>query len=197
MTDREAFLAVVANGPLLPADCIAVWSGDGDTRLEVGLQLLRQGAAHHCIVQGGIDDSPHALTAPVSAEWLISRGVPPKRIIEENETTNTHEQAEWLADWLSGRELEWNRVLLPCSPYHMPRVFLTMLKSMQVRGLDDRIHVVPVPGAQSWWQCPAGLDTTRLELFRGELEKIELYREYEHVASYADGLAYMARMEAR
>ena len=55
MTDREAFCCAVANGPMLPADAIFVPSGDGTTRLEVAIGLLRQRAAHWTVVSGGVD----------------------------------------------------------------------------------------------------------------------------------------------
>ena len=39
MTPREAFCAVLSNGPLVYGDAIIVLSGDGTTRLQVGFEI--------------------------------------------------------------------------------------------------------------------------------------------------------------
>ena len=188
---RETFLAVLFTAPLERADAVVVFSGDGATRLDVALQALRQRAAHWAVVSGGVDNPPHSLNAEASANYLIGHGLAPDRIIQDNASQNTHEQAEWLAKECEDRG--WERVLLAASPYHMPRAFLTVLASLQKRDLAETVCIVPLVASQAlWWGTPEGLDQTRAELWADELRKIDEYRElYGHVAGDEDGLAYL------
>ena len=194
MTEREAFLAVLYNGPLLPSDAICVFSGDGKVRLDAAIGALRQGIAHWCLLSGGVDDPPHSLTAQAMADYVIERGLAPKRIVRDDESQNTHEQAEWLAALCQKRHIA--TVTLVASPYHMPRAYLTVLASLQALDIDDKVLVLPLPAGQArWWGSPDGLAANRLDLFGQELDKIDAYGERGHVASYADGLAYLQRWE--
>lgn len=193
--DRVQFIAQVLTGPMVPADAIVVLEGDGIVRLETAEGLLRERAAHFCIFSGGVDDPPHGIKASVAADFLISRGLHPSRVILDETSTNTHEQAEWLADYCAGRRFEeWGhgRFLLSVSAYHAPRAMLTYIASLMNRGLEDRICLLPIPCGNAPWQGkPAGQDLTRAELFMAELGKIDEYHERGHCASYEDGLAYL------
>lgn len=194
LTDRERFLAVLFNGPLLPSDAVVVFSGDGKMRLDAAVGILRQRAAHWAVVSGGVDDPPHSLNAADSARYLVERGLHPERIICDNDSQNTRDQAEYLAALCA--RMNFERVLLSTSPYHMPRAFLTVLASLRAAGLSDSVVVLPLPaGNAPWTGKPDGLEVTRMGLFDGELRKIEEYRAKGHVASYAEGLAYLMEWE--
>lgn len=194
-TDRERFLAALYTGPILPADAIVVFSGDGRVRLDAAVQALRQGAAHWCALSGGFDNPPHSLTAAEMRRYMVSQGLAPQRIIEDPFSQNTHEQAQWLANYAAMKD--WKRALLVASSYHLPRAFLTVVSSLKAAGLDETLEVMPLAASQApWWGKPEGLDITRADLFADELRKIEEYRcLYGHVASYADGLAYIRKWE--
>lgn len=192
--DRETFLAWLYNGPLLPSDALVVLSGDGTVRIDAALGALRQGAAHYVVASGGVDNPPHALTAHATRRYLIDNGLHPDRIIEEPDSQNTHDQAGALVRLCA--EHKWARVLLVTSPYHMPRAFLTVLAELRRAGAAEKVHVLPLPAAQvRWTDKPDGLDVTRLDLFADELRKIDEYSARGHVASYAEGLAYMRYWE--
>lgn len=191
-TAREQYLALLFNGPLVPTDAICVFSGDGTVRLDAALGALRQRIAHWVLLSGGVDNPPHSLTSHAMAKYMVQRGLRPNRIIEDPASQNTHEQAEWLAGFLAERELE--SVTLVASAYHMPRAMLTVVKSLETRGLTERIAVNPLPaGGVSWWECPASLDVTRFDLLADEFAKIERYTD--HVASYQAGIDYLRYWE--
>jgi uncharacterized SAM-binding protein YcdF (DUF218 family) len=191
MTARERFLCALYNGPLLPTDAIAVFSGDGTVRLDATVGALRQRIAHHVLVSGGVDEPPHSLHADDMRRYLIQRGLSPDRIIMDPESANTREQSERTAELC--REMDWQKLLLVASHYHMPRAFLTLLKGLQTRDLD--VLVIPLPAPAKWWGAPAGLETARIDILADELRKIDEYAAKGHVASYEDGLAYLRRCE--
>lgn len=196
MNDAARFATVLANLPLMYGDVLAVLSGDGTVRLDVALGALRQGAAHHVLVMGGVDNPPHSLTADEQARYLIGHGLAPDRIVREPDSQNTHEQAEQLARLCDA--MAWGRVLLATSPYHMPRAFLTCLRELQRAGLTERVHLVPLSASQApWTGCPDGLSTTRADLLTDELRKIDEYCARDHVAAYEDGLAYLLQWQSR
>lgn len=170
-----------------------VLSGDGTVRADTACQLFAQGGAPLIVCSGGVDNPPHSLTARDLKTKLIEKGVAPGRILLENESTNTREQANNVVDMAV--ENEWKRLLIVASPYHVYRAFLTFLKALQEKSLTD-VHLVPVAASQAkWWDTPEGTGWTRMDLLEGEFSKIDAYRKKGHVASYADGLAYLERWE--
>ena len=195
VSPREAFLCALFNGPLLPADAVVVLEGDGKKRLDSAVGILRQRAANWAVVTGEVEGA-HGMTSGEAARYLIERGLSPERIVQVG-GLNTHEECERVSDWLEVVERERDTVLLVTSPYHMPRAFLTMLASLQERGLDETIVVLPLPaGDTPWWEAPDGIDVTRMDLLADEFRKIEAYQALGHVASYEDGLAYLREWEA-
>lgn len=196
MSAREAYMAMLYNGPLVPADAMVVLSGDGVVRLDTAVGLLRQGAAHWVIVSGGLDDPPHSLTAEKARDYLVSKGLAEHRIILEGESQNTHEQAEAVADICRATldtEDPWRRVLVIASAYHLPRAFLTCIQSFG--DTLDPIALVPVPAYANWGRPPDGLETPRVDLLADEFAKIDEYQARGHVASYEDGIAYLRELE--
>ena len=196
MTPREAFCAVLSNGPLVYGDAIIVLSGDGTTRLEVALELFKQKAAPFIVVSGGVDNPPHALTAKASAEWLIDKGLAPDRIITEGGSLETHAQAGNIISMTVAKK--WPTLLLATSPYHQYRAFLTFLRELRDFALERKVRLINIPASQTkWFDSPEGIDTTRVDLLKDEFEKIDEYRAKGHVASYEDGLDYLKYWEAK
>ena len=190
------FCAVLSNGSLIRGDAIIVLSGDGDVRLEVGLELFKQNAAPLIVVSGGVDNPPHSLTAKASAEWLIDKGLHPDRIVMEGGSQHTHAQACDIVSMAVAKK--WTSLLLVASPYHQYRAFLTFLRELRDFSLEERIRLVNIPASQTrWWDRPVATDLTRLELLEGEFDKINEYRTKGHVASYEDGLSYLKFWESR
>jgi uncharacterized SAM-binding protein YcdF (DUF218 family) len=194
--DALAFAAVVDSAPLLKADAIVVLSGDGEGRLNFACGMLQQGGAQHLVLSGGVDKPPFALTAHDLARKAIDRGVAPDRLCLEAASKNTREQAVNVVAMAAERE--WGRLLLVASPFHAWRAFLTFVQALTDAGLRERVHLINAPASQlKWWAVPDGRDMDRLGLLNQELEKIEAYRALGHVASWAEGLAYLAHWEGK
>ena len=193
-TAREKFLAVLANGPLLRADAIAVLLGeDSEERIAVAFELLASGAGSELFLSGGIEEPPRRRSAKAMTPKLLGQGVAPLAVYADNEAMNTREQAvNFVAHALTKG---WKRALLVASPYHMPRAFLTVLKAITEAEATEALHIIPVTAAQAlWWACPDGMTEMRIDLFSVEMDKIRKYRP--HVASWTEGLDYLKYWEA-
>jgi uncharacterized SAM-binding protein YcdF (DUF218 family) len=196
-TERERFLAVLYTGPLLQSDAIVVLAGeDAAPRLAVAAQLLRDGGAAKILVTGGRHDPPRHVGATACAAQLMGMGIKPACLITDDRPQHTRDQAVAFA--ASAQQESWGRVLLVASSYHLPRAYLTFVKALAEAEMPDTVHVCPVPTSQTpWFGSPAGVDATRGDLLAVELAKIDEYGAQGHVASYAEGLAYLQHWEGR
>lgn len=195
MTDRERFMAVLYTSPLVPTDAVCVLSGDGEGRLEAGIALMAGGGAPRMVLSGGVDRPPFSLLGSELARRAIGKGVDPTRLVVENESRNTREQAERVLDLAAARG--WHSLLLVASPFHLPRAFLTFVGRLAEMSQIETFRIVPVAASQlKWWQVPDGMTQDRLALLADEAAKIEEYGARGHVAGYVAGLDYLRRWEA-
>ncbi|MBK8006779.1 MAG: YdcF family protein [Gemmatimonadetes bacterium] len=205
MTDRDLFLAQLFTQPLRRADLVVVLAGeDAAARLELGLQLFRQGGAPLLCLAGGRHEPPAILGARQLEADAIAAGLAPDRIVREDASQNTRQQA--VETLLAADQRDAHTLLLVASSYHLPRAFLTFLA--RLRELERlwrdpaatvaRIRIIPVAASQSRWdECPPGGDRTRAQLFHVEGVKIAEYQALGHCATYAEGLEYFKRWEGR
>ena len=188
---REQYLALLFNGPLVPADAMVVLSGDGTVRYDAAVGLLRQRVAHWVVLSGGLDDPPHSLSAEAARDYMTEKGLADHRMILEGASQNTHEQGEAIARL--AKQHGWHAVLLITSAYHLPRAYLTVLKSILDAGLGDDVALIPFPAYANWQEPPPGLKTPRADLVPSELLKVDEYAD--HVATYKQGIAHLRRLE--
>lgn len=190
---RELFCAMLWTAPLLRADAAVVLCGeDAVPRLATGVELLRAGAAGCLVLSGGRHEPPKHLGAPHMAIEVLALGVAPDRVLVEDGSQNTHEQAVNVLEL--ARANAWKRLLLVASPYHLPRAMLTFLR---VATATPRItHIVPVACASvPWFQAPAGHTAHRNHLLSVEFAKIAEYQRKGHCATYQTGLTYLQATE--
>ena len=195
ITARERYAAVVSNGPLLRADAIVVLCGeDSDPRLSTATRLMFMDAGNLVLLTGGRHEPPRWWGAEPLKRKLYGKGVSPRRIEVETKSANTREQAVNTVALAVARK--WKRLILVASPYHQYRAFLTFVKALQDVGHDKLIQLCNVPADLApWWKAPEGMTETRIELLAAEFMKCQQYGE--HVASWADGLAYLEWWEGR
>ena len=145
------------------------------------------------VITGGKHDEPRWWGAEKLAPKMMGQGVAFDRILIENEAMNTREQADNIIDLAIDKD--WTRLMLVGSPYHMPRAFLTFLKVLLERKLDDDIELLPdITDQVPWFSPPEGMETSRVKLMDEELAKIAEYKD--HVATYRQGLAYVEYWES-
>ena len=186
-TDQLRFLTMLASLPLVRADAIVLLTGDGVTRCDTALELLARQAAPTLLVSGGVNAPPYAVDAQTVRRHLIERGVNPSILLEpEMDSTNTRASAVNVC--AIATLYKWRSILLVTSAYHMPRAVLSFVAAMQAQGAF--LPIIPVAVSQPWYDA-----TDRLALLDGEFAKIDEYQSRGDVASYADGIAYLKRME--
>jgi uncharacterized SAM-binding protein YcdF (DUF218 family) len=196
LSDRERFLASFPVQPRRDGHAIVVLCGeDVEPRLEAAWALFQLGAAPQIVLSGGRHEPPRIIGAEVCEGRMLGLGVAPDRIVREAESRNTHEQAEHIMTLAAARQ--WSRLLLVASAYHAARAYLTFLRALQVRGATETVRLIPVPVASPWGESPIAVEQDRWTLLDHETAKIEAYAARGHVASYADGLAYLRWWETR
>lgn len=157
---------------MMDVDALVVLSGDGERRLHEAVGLLLDYPTAVLVLSGGLDDPPFSLTAQELAGRALDRGVAAERIVIEPDSLNTREQAVRVV--AIAIERGWTRLRIVTSPYHAIRAFLTFVRALNERGQQKHIQIVDAP---------------LLEL--GELDRIERYREWGHVATTAEGVGYL------
>jgi uncharacterized SAM-binding protein YcdF (DUF218 family) len=95
---------------------------DAADRISQVAILLRTGQARMALLSGGnVFPQPgdRSSEASVLAEWLRDQGIAPDRLVLEERSRNTHENALESASIIAARG--WKRVLLVTSAWHAPR----------------------------------------------------------------------------
>ena len=192
MTDREAYMAVLASGPILGADAVVLLTGEGESRVGVAAELVARGAAPIIVITGGLDRPPYCIPAAKLKGPVMGKGVAPSAIIVDNEAMNTAEQARNTI--ALAVERGWKRLILVASPEHVYRAHLTFVHALNKADKADEILVLPVATPQPWWGVPDGLDMARISHLEVELDKAENYAD---CATWLEGLDYLRQWEPR
>ena len=99
--------------------------------------------------------------------------------IQSEPAPNTALQAAWIVDQIEN--LNIHDLALVVSPYHMPRVYLTVLKAMNRRGV--RVPVIPAPVAVPPDRTVPESGGTAHDLLPGEVHRILKYIDEGWVAT--------------
>lgn len=188
--DAQTFYAILlSNEPLRVSDALILLEGDGFNRVPKTAELYKNGLAPTVVVSGGVDDP---LKGGIHSRFLKERlgllGVPSERIIIEDISQNTRDQAVEIMKMV--RERAWRRITLVASHYHVFRAFLTFLKAMQEAKLSVEIFCAPVRDLP-WFSGEQG--PKRADLLASEFEKIGKYTD--HMATFTDAVEYIERQE--
>jgi uncharacterized SAM-binding protein YcdF (DUF218 family) len=202
ISPREIFTALLFNMPQLRSNAVVVLAGeDGEERLKFGAGIMAQHARiasernerfdTELIISGGVD-SESQQSAKTLYPKALGMGIAHDRIVLEEKSTNTREQAVNVVAY--AQEKAFRRIILVGSCYHAPRAFLTFLKALEEVGQDEAIQLVSCAADHlPWFKCPKGMKRTRSELYIGEMGKIELYRE--HCSSFIAGADHIRIFE--
>ncbi len=132
----ESRYPAVAVAQVEPADAIVVLGGIfgppvaegmlpnfGDTveRLEGGIILMQAGKARTLVFTGGRLpwEGRTRLEGEDAAAWAVQRGIPSGKIRVTREVGNTADEALAVAELM--KELQWRRIILVTTGWHMPR----------------------------------------------------------------------------
>jgi uncharacterized SAM-binding protein YcdF (DUF218 family) len=169
------------DGVHLPkVDAIVVLAG-GKGRISAGADLwYRYWENSHRTEEGAPTPIPLLYVSGMGhqANWTVfarqlRRGVleviRPENVVIENESTNTEENAIWLAHY--AEKAKWSRVILMTSSYHMKRALMVLGKVTRAEGLPLGIETVSIyqdpfePG--EWRTGLNGYRVTLLEYIKG------------------------------
>lgn len=75
-------------------------------RLEKALSVYKEGFAPKIIVTGGQGADETMPEAKLMKRWLIERGVAQNVILEEDKSTNTYENLEFVKDIMDGQKMK-------------------------------------------------------------------------------------------
>lgn len=179
-------IAIVSNDLLKKSDSIVCLEGDDYNRIEKTARLFKKKLARNIVVSGGYDNPPFSIPAKELAKFLVKKRIPLQKIILEEKSQNTHEQA--LEVMKLAKKKKWKKIILVASHFHQPRAYLTFLKAMKDLGLKIQIFNVPVRKLP--WLKRTFLGKNRLQLLEEELKKIEEYRKKGQLATIKEAISY-------
>ena len=145
---------LVQSDKLEKADAIAVFSGDNGPRTERGVELLKEGYADYLILSGGkvYDD---VTMAELMKNHAIKLGVDESKILIDDESATTNENADFTADIIE--ENNFKSVIVVTSDYHTRRSKLAMEKALEDTLIDgEKVFVSVTPSKEEkfttkWW----------------------------------------------
>ncbi|MGW4501825.1 hypothetical protein ACWENR_24840 [Micromonospora sp. NPDC004336] len=182
----QAFMAILS----LPrsaadrVDAIAVPTGQGEQwRLTHAIRRweANPGTGHLLVANGNpAERTYHAITL------AHLRGLGLRRLdgvrLQAEPAPNTGLQAAWIADQVEA--LGITSLALTVSPYHLPRVYLTVLKALDRVGI--RIPLVPDPVPVSPDTVAPETQATAYDLLPGEAARILSYADRGWVATLGE-----------
>lgn len=187
MTDREIFMALVDGDTILKADAIVLLEGDGFNRYMHAVELYKQGYSPFFVFSGGITDYSYGSFPFQDIEPLILKcGVPKEKLIYENKSLNTKQQADEIMKLCTVRH--WNKIILVASHYHQYRAYLTFLKAMFNHELELVIYNSPVRSLQ--WFANNNAWGSRFSCLKGEFERIEKYTKQGDLVTLQQAIEY-------
>lgn len=130
------------------------------------------------------DDKPGYNRTPanlVKTPWNIPPGLISK-VFTQVYTANTKTQADWMAENVKARGVK--SLGLTVSAWHMPRAYLTLVKSLMDAGMH--IAVLPQVAEISFSATVPGVQKTVWELLAAELRRIPTYQQTGDIATYSE-----------
>lgn len=193
MTDKEKFIALIGNEKLKKSEAIILLEGDGFFRCKHAAWLYQQSWAKKIIISGGIADYDYgSYPAEELLPKLIKLGVKRSDIALDEKSMNTRDQAINIIKLAI--EKKWKKIILVASRYHQYRAFLTFLRAMEEARIKIQIINSPVSDLPWFVRNKWG---RRIDLWKFEFEKIELYMAKGHVASFVEAFKYQEWKEGQ
>lgn len=134
---------------------VAVSGGNTPVRAEEAIKLYKAGWAKYLIFSGAAFDDASPSNAFVMKQQALEAGVPAEKILTENASRTTHQNAERTTELLTQYRIK--RLIVVTSPYHQRRAGLEFKK---IAGSDVSVYNHPAWGDPDWqwywWATPRG-----------------------------------------
>lgn len=186
ITDREIIMAIVDNDCLKPSDAIILLEGDGFHRFQKAVDLYKKGLGKKIVFSGAIVQKeygsyPYEEVKP----FIIEAGVPEEDLIHEDKSLQTQQQAVEVVKM--AMEKGWKRLALVASHEHQYRAYLTFLR--QVLDSKSGIILYNAPVRNLDWFVDSGWGM-RFDRLKAEIERIEKYSAFGHLANSQEVVEY-------
>ena len=186
ITDREIIMAIVDNDCLKPSDAIILLEGDGFHRYQKAVDLYEKGYGKKIVFSGAIVQKEYGSYPFEEVKpFILNAGVPEKDLIHEDKSLQTQQQAVEVVKM--AMENGWKRLALVASHEHQYRAYLTFLR--QVLDSKSGIILYNAPVRNLEWFVDSGWGM-RLDRLKAEIERIEKYSAYGHLANAQEVVEY-------
>ena len=186
ITDREIIMAIVDNDCLRPSDAIILLEGDGFFRFQKAVDLYKKGYGKKIVFSGAIVQKEYGSYPFEEVKpFILNAGVPEEDLIHENKSLQTQQQAVEVVKMAA--ENGWKRLALVASHEHQYRAYLTFLR--QVLDSKSGIILYNAPVRNLNWFEDSGWGL-RFERLKAEIERIEKYSAFGHLANAQEVVEY-------
>lgn len=132
------------------ADAIVVVSGgDNNQRIEKGVQLYKEGWAPYILFSGAAAEGKVS-NALAMKRISVSKGVPASRILIEEESKTTEENANFASEIV--KKEGYKTIILVTSPYHQRRTFQLFRQELPEVKIINRSAVDDAWRKKGWWE---------------------------------------------
>ena len=186
LTAREKFIALVDNDGIVKSDIIVLLEGDGFNRYKKAADLYNNGYSNKIVFSGAITDYNYG-SFPFEdiLPKLLESGVPKESIIHEKKSSNTLEQAIEVID--IAIKNKWNKIILVATHDHQYRAYLTFLKQVLEKKKEILLFNSPVRNLK-WFE--KNVWGRRFDNIDNEFDKINIYMQKGHLASFDEAIEY-------
>ena len=152
------------------ADAIIVVSGGGDERLEKGIDLMLQGYAEVLVLSGDARDPESPSNAEVMKAQAIQEGVDPEKILLENDSKTTYENAYYVRKLLEENiAFSYDKLILVTTSYHQRRLLQSFKEIYHDRSeivFINQPAYVAFWSPNTWFLNRKGIDLTFREFVK-------------------------------
>jgi uncharacterized SAM-binding protein YcdF (DUF218 family) len=186
ITDREIIMAIVDNDCLKLSDAIILLEGDGFHRFQKAVDLYKKGLGKKIVFSGAIVQKEYGSYPFEEVKpFILNAGVPEEDLIHENKSLQTQQQAVEVVKM--AMENGWKRLALVASHEHQYRAYLTFLR--QVLDSKSGIILYNAPVRNLNWFVDSGWGM-RFDRLKAEMERIEKYSAFGHLANAQEVVEY-------
>ena len=186
ITDREIIMAIVDNDCLKPSDAIILLEGDGFHRFQKAVDLYKKGLGKKIVFSGAIVQKEYGSYPFEEVKpFILNAGVPEEDLIHEDKSLHTQQQAVEVVKM--AMKNGWKRLALVASHEHQYRAYLTFLRQV----LDSRSGIIlyNAPVRNLDWFVDSGWGM-RFDRLKAEIERIEKYSAFGHLANAKEVIEY-------
>ena len=150
------------------ADIIVALGGGGMERVQSALHLYREGYAKRILLTG-LDRAPEQRPNHYlhwESKYLLDAGVPSEALLFDDQSANSHEEANNTALLMKIRQ--WKTALVISDPPHLRRLDMVWGPACAKYGLEYRLIATEPPTwhASGWWRDKVWAKFVGMELLK-------------------------------